>query len=218
MSGGIVIAVDGPVAAGKGTLARRLAGLLGFHHLDSGLLYRATAARTLSQGGSAEDVAAAEAVARALSREDLARPDLRSEAVGQAASRVAAMAGVRAALLAFQHRFAAMPPGVVIDGRDIGTVVCPDAAVKLFVTASAAERARRRHLELAARGESADYAAILADLEERDLRDTTRAVAPLRPAEDAVILDTTTLDAEAALETALGLVESRLKTLSDNAI
>lgn len=218
MSGGIVIAVDGPVAAGKGTLARRLALHLGFHYLDSGLLYRATASRLLADGGRADDEGAAEAVARALSREDLARSDLRSEAVGQAASRVAAMAGVRAALLAFQQRFAATLPGVVIDGRDIGTVVCPDARVKLFVTASPAERARRRQQELLGRGESADYAAILADLEERDLRDTTRPVAPLRPAEDAVTLDTTALDADGALQTALQIVESRLKAVPDTAI
>jgi len=218
VSGGVVIAVDGPVAAGKGTLARSLAQCLGFHYLDSGLLYRATAARLLAEGGSAGDEAAAEAVALALSGEDLERSDLRSEGVGQAASRVAAMPGVRAALLAFQQRFAATPPGVVIDGRDIGTVVCPDARVKLFVTASAAERARRRHEELLARGDSADFAAILADLEERDLRDTTRAVSPLRAADDAFTLDTTALDADAALKTALELVESRLKPPSDTAI
>ena len=172
----------------------------------------------MADGGRADDEGAAEAVARALSREDLARSDLRSEAVGQAASRVAAMAGVRAALLAFQQRFAATLPGVVIDGRDIGTVVCPDARVKLFVTASPAERARRRQQELLGRGESADYAAILADLEERDLRDTTRPVAPLRPAEDAVTLDTTALDADGALQTALQIVESRLKAVPDTAI
>ncbi|MDA0951574.1 MAG: (d)CMP kinase, partial [Proteobacteria bacterium] len=121
-------------------------------------------------------------------------------------------------LLAFQQRFAATLPGVVIDGRDIGTVVCPDARVKLFVTASPAERARRRQQELLGRGESADYAAILADLEERDLRDTTRPVAPLRPAEDAVTLDTTALDADGALQTALQIVESRLKAVPDTAI
>lgn len=214
----VVIAVDGPVAAGKGTLARRLAQRLGFHHLDSGLLYRATAARLLDEGGDPADPGAAAAAASAIGAADLARGDLRSESVGQAASVVAAQPAVRDAVLAFQQRFAETPPGVVIDGRDIGTVVCPDARVKLYVTASAAERARRRHAELVARGESADYEAILADLEERDLRDTTRAVAPLRPAEDAVILDTTTLDADAALEAALALVESRLKPASDNAI
>lgn len=213
-----VVAVDGPVAAGKGTLARRLALHFGFHHLDSGLLYRATAARLLDAGGDPADEDAAEAAACAIGAADLARGDLRSESVGLAASVVAAQPRVRAAVLAFQQRFAQTPPGVVIDGRDIGTVVCPDAQVKLYVTASAAERARRRHLELENRGESADYAAILADLEERDLRDSTRAVAPLRPADDAVILDTTTLDAEAALEAALAIVASRLKAASDPAI
>lgn len=218
MSGAIVIAVDGPVAAGKGTLARRLAERLGLRHLDSGLLYRATAARLLESGGAPGDEAAAEAAARALGESDLSRTNLRHESVGEAASVVAAIAGVRAALLDFQHRFAATPPGAVIDGRDIGTVVCPDAPVKLFITARAAERARRRYRELLSRGEEVAFEAILADLEARDLRDTTRAVAPLRPAEDADVIDTTELDADQALEAALAVVAERLKRASDTAI
>ncbi len=218
MSTAVVIAVDGPVAAGKGTLARRLAERLGLRHLDSGLLYRATAARLLESGGAPGDEAAAEAAARALTEEDLSRTSLRHESVGEAASVVAAIAGVRAALLDFQHRFAATPPGAVIDGRDIGTVVCPGAPVKLFITAQAAERARRRYQELLSRGEEVAFGAILADLEARDLRDTTRAVAPLRPAEDAVVIDTTTLDADQALEAALAVVAERLKRAPDTAI
>ncbi len=218
MSGAVVIAVDGPVAAGKGTLARNLAGRFGLNHLDSGLLYRATAALLLDVGGDLADQAAATVVAEALVPDDLARPDLRNEAVGAAASQIAAMPPVRAAMLDFQRRFAATPPGAVIDGRDIGTVVCPDADVKLYVTASAAERARRRHAELEARGAGVSYDIVLADLEERDRRDTTRAVAPLRPAEDAVILDTSDLDADAALQAAVAIVESRLNRGRDRSI
>lgn len=213
-----MIAVDGPVAAGKGTLARRLAERLGLAHLDSGLLYRATAAVLLESGRDPSDSVEAERAAAGLCDDDLRRTDLRSEAVAGAASVVAAQPAVRAAVLEYQRRFAARPPGAVIDGRDIGTVVCPDADVKLYVTAAAPERARRRHAELVARGEAIDYRTVLADLEERDLRDSTRAVAPLRPAVDALVLDTTGLDAVGALSAALELVESRLKRTGKIAI
>lgn len=218
MSAALVIAVDGPVAAGKGTLARRLAECLGLRHLDSGLLYRATAACLLSAGADPSHEEAAAHTAAGLTEDDLRRPDLRGEAVGRAASVVAALPAVREAVLDYQRRFAARPPGAVIDGRDIGTVVCPDAQVKIFVTASAAERARRRHSELVGRGEEVAYDTVLADLEERDRRDSTRAVAPLRPAGDAVILDTTGLDADQALAAALALIERLLKPGADPTI
>jgi len=204
-----VVAVDGPTAAGKGTLARRLAGALGYAYLDTGALYRAVAARLLREGGDPADAAAAAAVACRLAAADLAAAELREEAVGRAASRVAAHPAVRAALLDYQRRFAAAPPGgapgAVLDGRDIGTVICPDAQVKLFVTASVAARAGRRHAELLARGVAADLAEVLRDLEERDRRDAERPVAPLKPAPDAHLLDTTELDIDAAFRAALAL-------------
>jgi cytidylate kinase len=210
----MIVAVDGPVAAGKGTLARRLAAHLGFAYLDSGLLYRAVAAKLLAAGEDPADAARAEAAARSLSAADLELPTLREEAVGGAASIVAAIPGVRAALLDYQRRFAHHPPGgaagAVLDGRDIGTVVCPDADVKLFVTASPAVRARRRWRELAARGEVVDEARVLADLEARDSRDAGRSVAPLKPAEDAHLLDTSNLDIEAAFAAALEIVAAGL--------
>lgn len=186
-----IIAIDGPAASGKGTIARALADRFGFHHLDTGLLYRATGAK----GG--EPIAAAQS----LSADDLARPDLRSAEAGQAASRIAAIPEVRAALVAFQHRFAAQDPGAVLDGRDIGTVICPNAAVKLYVVASDEVRAARRAAEL-----DADPAEILAQLRERDLRDSQRAAAPLRPAEDAVVLDTSTLSIQDAVARAVAEV------------
>jgi cytidylate kinase len=210
----MIVAVDGPVAAGKGTLARRLAAHLGFAYLDSGLLYRAVAAKLLAAGEDPADAARAEAAARSLSAADLELPALREEAVGGGASIVAAIPGVRAALLDYQRRFAHHPPGgaagAVLDGRDIGTVVCPDADVKLFVTASPAVRARRRWRELAARGEVVDEARVLADLEARDSRDAGRSVAPLKPAEDAHLLDTSNLDIEAAFAAALEIVAAGL--------
>ncbi len=209
----MIIAVDGPVAAGKGTLARALAAKLGFAYLDTGLLYRAVAALTLAAGQSPDDEAATEAVARGLSPADLERDDLRQEAVGQAASLVAAQSPVRAALLDFQRRFAQEPPtgakGAVLDGRDIGTVVCPDAAMKLFVTASPEVRAERRYRELLARGEETIYPRVLQDLKERDARDQARAVAPLKPADDAAILDTSELDSDAALQAAMQILQDK---------
>ncbi|SME92526.1 cytidylate kinase [Tistlia consotensis] len=209
----MVVAIDGPAAAGKGTLARGLARQLGFAYLDSGSLYRAVGAKVLAEGGDPADDETAARVAEALQPADLERPDLRSEAVGRAASLVAAKPRVRAALLAFQRHFAASPPdgkaGAVLDGRDIGTVVCPDAPAKLFVDASVEIRARRRMEELRQTGADAIYAAVLADLKERDERDRNRAVAPLKPADDAELLDTTDLGIEEALETALRIVRRK---------
>lgn len=204
-----VIAVDGPAAAGKGTLARRLAAALGLPHLDTGLLYRAVGRRVLDAGADPRDAALAEAAARRLTPADLERPDLRGPLADRAASAVAAIPAVRAALLDFQRSFG-RDRGAVLDGRDIGTVVFPDAAVKLFVTASVAERARRRCLELRERGVAADVAQIEAEIRDRDAQDANRPVAPLRPAADALLLDTTTLDADAAFAAALGMVTARL--------
>jgi cytidylate kinase len=205
----MIIAIDGLTAAGKGTLAKRLAVELGFRHLDTGLIYRAVAARLLAQDTDPADGPAATRVAEALTPEDLARDGLRSEAVSRAASVVAANPGVRAALVEFQRRFARLPPGAVLDGRDIGTVICPDAGVKLFVTASPEIRARRRFDELQARGESATYPAVFRDLQERDARDQARGTAPAKPAEDAIVLDTSTLTADQVFARALEIVRSR---------
>jgi cytidylate kinase len=203
----MVIAVDGPAASGKSTLARRLAAHLGLPFLDTGLLYRAVGRRLLARRGEPGDAAAAAAEALALTVEDVEHPGLPDEAVGQAASRVAALPEVRAALLPFQRRFAASPPGAVLAGRDVGTVVCPEAAVKIFVTASVEERARRRFEELRQRDGAAIHASVLEELRERDRRDQDRAVAPLRAAADAWVLDTTDLDADAAFEAVLRHLE-----------
>ena len=206
----MIIAIDGPAAAGKGTLALQLAERLGFAYLDTGLLYRATAARVLAGGGDPNDPVAAAAAAGGVSAADLARADLRSEAVSAAASQVAAIPGVRAALLDFQRTFAACPPqgapGAVIDGRDIGTVVCPDAGFKLFVTASLDARAERRLLELQGQGIAADFATIKRDMAVRDERDRNRGHAPLRPAQGAFILDTSSMSVAQALATALAFI------------
>jgi cytidylate kinase len=213
----LVIAVDGPSAAGKGTLARGLARHFGLAFLDTGLLYRAVAARVLAAGQDPSHAPAAEAAAQAIEFAELEAPELRDDAVAQAASKVAALPAVRAALLGLQRRFAAVPPpgpdgqvrGAVLDGRDIGTVVCPDAPVKLFVTASLEARAQRRHRELLARNGKSIYARVLQDMKERDERDATRNVAPLTPAPDALVLDTTALNAEAALAVAVTFVGRR---------
>jgi len=209
----MIIAVDGPSAAGKGTLARALAERLGFAHLDSGLLYRAVAAKLAVAEDDPGFTAAARRAAEALSAADLQRSGLRGERIGHLASKVAAIPDVRTALLAFQRDFAGSPPGgapgAVLDGRDIGTVVCPDADLKIFVTASPEERARRRHKELRERGEESIYARVLQDIETRDARDSERAVAPLRAAEDAIVLDTTELDSEAALAAAMDIVAAK---------
>lgn len=191
------IAIDGPAAAGKGTISRALADRFGLAHLDTGTLYRAVGVK----GGDPVDVA------RSLTPDDLSHPDLRSLAAGEAASKVAVIPEVRAALLEFQRTFAARDGGAVLDGRDIGTVICPDADMKLFVTASAETRARRRWMEA---GE-ASFEQVLEQVRARDARDMGRADAPLRPAADAVLLDTTDLDIAAAIDRACTLVEAKIR-------
>lgn len=209
----MIIAIDGPAAAGKGTLAKRLAEELGYAYLDTGSLYRAVALTLLKSGTDSRDEAAAAAVSADLDLTITDDPELRAEATGTAASHVAAMHDVRSNLLKFQRNYASNPPGgeagSVLDGRDIGTVVCPHADVKLFVTASAEERARRRTAEMAERGIAADFEAILADVKARDERDMNRAEAPLKPAEDAYLLDTTLLDIDAVFLRAVQIIKDR---------
>jgi cytidylate kinase len=206
----VVIAIDGPSASGKGTLARRLARHLGLRHLDTGALYRAVALRLLRSGVDVTDAAAAARAAAGIEAADLAEPDLRAPEVAGGASIVAAMPGVRAALLDYQRRFASEPPGAVLDGRDVGTVVCPGADVKLYLDADPAVRADRRLAELRAAGARADGAEVAAAMAARDRRDAGRDVAPLRPAADAVVIDTTDQDAEAVFRRALAIVGARL--------
>jgi cytidylate kinase len=204
----LIVAIDGPAAAGKGTLARRLAAALSLPYLDTGLLYRATARRLLDSGADPADPAAAIAAAESLTAPDLARTGLRTPEVDRAAAAAASIPGVRAALLAFQRNFGATA-GAVLDGRDIGTVIFPDARVKLFVTASVAARAERRWRELLARNVPADLQTVTDDMAARDAADAARAAAPLRPAPDAVILDTTTLTPDAAFATAMDIICAR---------
>jgi cytidylate kinase len=210
----VVIAVDGTAASGKGTLAKRLAKQMGFAHLDSGSLYRLTALGVLEAHRSPQNETHAIDAALAIDPRRAGDPAIRTDAVAQAASVVAVFPAVRAALLDFQRRFATNPPGgaagAVIDGRDIGTIVCPDAPAKLFVDARPETRARRRFLELAASGIIADEAAVLADIMARDKRDRERKVAPLKPAPDADLLDTTLLDIDAAFARALALVSPKV--------
>ncbi|HEV2100513.1 MAG TPA: (d)CMP kinase [Stellaceae bacterium] len=212
-----VVAIDGPAASGKGTLARRLAERFGFAHLDTGTLYRATALNVLDSGGDPADPGAAAIAARRLDLQMLADPRLRGEKVAAAASMVAAYPAVRDALLAFQRGFAAHPPaaarGAILDGRDIGSVVCPKADLKLFLTADVEARANRRVKELHARGAAAIYENVLQDLIERDARDSERRDAPLSVPRDAIIIDTTTLDADAVLERAGDIIARALKEM-----
>ena len=204
----MIIAIDGPAASGKGTLARRLAAHYGYRHLDTGAIYRAVALALISRGADLGDEAAAVSAARALDPQTFDDPALKSHQVGTAASVVSAYPEVRAVLLNFQRQFAARPPGAVLDGRDIGTVICPNADVKIFVVAEPEVRARRRTLEAQARGEAADEAAILADILARDARDRNRAVAPLKPAEDAYLLDNSHLDIEGGVRAAIDIIEA----------
>ncbi|MGZ8396391.1 MAG: (d)CMP kinase [Rhodoplanes sp.] len=203
----MIIAIDGPAASGKGTLGKRLAEHFALRHLDTGLIYRAVAKALIDAGHPLDDDARAVEAARRL---DPAAFDdgLKSHAIGEAASIVSAIPELRKALLAFQRDFAAQPPGAVLDGRDIGTVICPDAEVKIFVTATPEARAHRRFRELCANGQRVSEADILADIVRRDQRDTTRAVAPLAPAPDAHLLDTTHLDIDAAFRAAIAIVEA----------
>lgn len=210
----MIVAIDGPAAAGKGTLARRLAAHFDLAFLDTGLLYRATALHLAEAGGDPADWRQAEAAARRVKPDDLADPRLRGEEIAQLASAVAAVPSVREALLRLQREFAETPPGgksgAVLDGRDIGTVVCPEAPVKIFVTASTKARAQRRLKELRDRGVDAIYERVLQDMQDRDARDSQRRTAPLRPAGDAFVLDTTDLDADAAFAVARDYVASKL--------
>lgn len=205
----MIVAIDGPAASGKGTIARRLAAHYGLPHLDTGLLYRATARVLIDEGSRLDDVESAVAAARGLALTDFDEEKLRGREMGEAASVVGAMPDVRAALIDMQRRFARHPLGAVLDGRDIGTVIAPDANVKIFVTASPETRAQRRALELRGRGEAVNYADILADIRKRDERDAGRSAAPLKAAADAHILDTTDLDIEAAFQAALAIVEKK---------
>lgn len=204
------IAIDGPAAAGKGTLSRRIAEEYGFHHLDTGLTYRATAKALLDAGLPLDDEAVAEKMAREVELAGLDRSVLSAHAIGEAASKIAVMPAVRRALVEAQRAFSLREPGTVLDGRDIGTVVCPDAAVKLYVTASPEVRAKRRYDEIIGNGEQADYAAIFEDVKKRDERDMGRVDSPLRPAEDAHLLDTSEMSIEAAFQAAKTLIDAAL--------
>lgn len=206
----MIIAIDGPAASGKGTIARRLADRFGFAYMDTGLLYRAVARDLLCAGLPLDDQQHAKLAAQGLDVRSLDDPKLRDRGIGEAASVVAAIGSVRRALLERQRTFAGQRPGAVLDGRDIGTVVCPDADVKIFVVADSEVRARRRFLELKARGENVSEASVLADIRARDERDRNRQESPMIPADDAVLLDTTYLDIEAAVAEAVRLVERLL--------
>jgi len=203
----MIIAIDGPAASGKGTLGKRLAHHYGFRHLDTGVIYRAVAQALLESGAALTDEAAAVAAAMELDPEKFGNPVLKTQTVGDAASVVSAIPKVREALLSFQRQFAADPPGAVLDGRDIGTVICPDADVKIFVVADPKVRARRRTLEARGRGEAADEALVLADILKRDERDKNRATAPLKCAPDAHVLDNSNLDIEGGVRAAIAIIE-----------
>jgi len=204
----MIIAIDGPAASGKGTLAKRLAHHYGLRHLDTGLIYRAVAKALLDAGAELTDEARAVAAAMELDPKKFGDPALKSQKVGNAAAVVSAFPRVREALVSFQRAFAADPPGAVLDGRDIGTVICPDADVKIFVIADPKVRAQRRTLEAKGRGEDADEAVILADILKRDERDQNRAAAPLKAAPDAHLLDNSHLDIESGVRAAIDIIEA----------
>ena len=206
----MIIAIDGPAASGKGTLGKLIAAHYGLVHLDTGKLYRAVARDTLATGASPSDASAALSAAKALDVRTLDDPSLADGKLGEAASIVASQPKVREALLAYQRAFARRKPGAVLDGRDIGTVICPDADVKLFVTATPKERARRRYRELREAGNGISEADVLADIRRRDERDKGRAAAPLRQAEDAHLLDTTNLDIDAAFKAAIDVIDAAM--------
>lgn len=206
----MIIAIDGPAASGKGTLAKRVADHFGFHCLDTGLLYRAVARDVARQCFRLDDTWAGLGAARGLDPFSLDDPALRGAEAGEAASVVAKIPEVRLALLAYQRGFARRPPGAVLDGRDIGTVVCPDADAKIFVTATPEIRAQRRHLELEARGAGVPFERVLADILARDERDSGRSNAPLKTASDAMLLDTSNLSIEAAFDAAVGLIKRKI--------
>ena len=206
MTASFIIAIDGPAASGKGTLGRRLAQELGLPHLDTGLTYRAVAHALMTANQPLDDEPTAIAAAKRVDLSLLDRSILSDHAIGSAASKVAAMSGVRKALVELQRQFAQTPPGAILDGRDIGTVVCPDASVKFYVTASPQERARRRWNEMQLKGQDADFDEILADISTRDARDMGRADSPLKPVEDAHLLDTSQMDIETAFQQALSIV------------
>ncbi|HEV7319823.1 MAG TPA: (d)CMP kinase [Ensifer sp.] len=204
------IAIDGPAAAGKGTLSRRIAEQYGYHHLDTGLTYRATAKALLDAGLPLDDEVVAEKMARDVELAGLDRSVLAAHAIGEAASKIAVMPTVRRALVEAQRAFSLREPGTVLDGRDIGTVVCPDAPVKLYVTASPEVRAKRRFDEIIGNGQTADFDAIFEDVKKRDERDMGRADSPLRPADDAHLLDTSEMSIEAAFQAAKSLIDAAL--------
>jgi CMP/dCMP kinase len=206
----MIIAIDGPAAAGKGTLSRRIAEEYGFHHLDTGLTYRATAKALLDARLPLDNEEVAEKMAREVDLLGLDRHVLSKHEIGEAASKIAVMPRVRRALVAAQRQFSTKAPGVVLDGRDIGTVVCPDASVKLYVTASPKVRARRRYDEILSGGGNADYAAIFADVKLRDERDMGRVDSPLKPAQDAHLLDTSEMSIEAAFQAAKVIIDACL--------
>lgn len=211
MTNSFIIAIDGPAAAGKGTLSRLIAAHYGFHHLDTGLTYRAVAKALLDAGLPLDDEAVAERTALDIELAGLDRSVLAQHHIGEAASKIAVMPSVRRALVAAQRKFAAKAPGTVLDGRDIGTVVCPDAPVKLYVTASPDVRARRRYDEIVAGGAPADFDAVFADVRKRDERDMGRADSPLKPADDAHLLDTSEMSIDAAFRAACELIDAALK-------
>lgn len=205
-----IIAVDGPAASGKGTLARRLAEHFGLKHLDTGGLYRAVAVRVLRHGGDPTDESAGQQAALNLEAQDRDAPNLRAEEVGRAASIVSAHPKVRAALLAYQRKFAGAPPGAVLDGRDIGTVVCPEADGKIYLDASLEARAKRRVKELRLRGVESIESRVLQEMQDRDARDSGRAIAPLKAAHDALKIDTTGLSPDEVFDRALSYLAARL--------